>query len=161
MADKNYVPIVITPAQMVENATFIKNLSLNLPETLINLTPGQRKSFLKMGDKTVAFCTKIVEIAIATPVLVPAFVNVDELQLNLQSVTDLLVLLRSLEVITSKLDDSSLLAGKETYMDCLSIYNNIKNGAERNVSGAKVAYEDLKKRFPGRKSKVPVDPPTA
>lgn len=159
MADPNYVPIVITPAEMVINLAFIQELADALPSTLINLTPGQRKAYLKAGDKTLAFCTKVMDIAIATPELVPKFVDVTVLGKNLNAAADLLIILRAMEILTTKLNDSSLLAGKQAYIDCLSIYNNIKMGAERNVTGAKVAYEDLKKRFPGPKPKVPVVPP--
>ena len=160
MADPNYVPIVITPAEMVINLGLIEDLAIVLPSSLINLTPGQRKSFLKAGDKTLAFCTKALEIANATPDLIPKFVDVAVLAKNVKAASDLLIILRAMEILTTKLSDSSLLAGKQGYIDCLLIYNNIRKAAERNITGAKVAYEDLKVRFPGRKRKTPVVPPT-
>ena len=51
--------------------------------------------------------------------------------------------------------------GSETYETSLSIYKTVQDGACRNVSGAKVAETELKKRFKGHNTTTPTVPHTA
>jgi len=47
------------------------------------------------------------------------------------------------------LDDTTMEAGAESYVNALSYYNSVKQAAKMNIPGAKAIYDDLKKRFAG------------
>jgi hypothetical protein len=42
-------------------------------------------------------------------------------------------------------------AGSEAYQAALVFYNSVKVAASQGITGAKAVYEELKKRFPGKK----------
>ncbi|MEI8202732.1 MAG: hypothetical protein WCH34_06945 [Bacteroidota bacterium] len=147
------------PAVVAAILAFIAQIKNTMPEGLINLTPDERQFYFKMGDKSIAFVSKALEFAQLYPQLVPAYVDVNELKKDLDAVVAMQTILRSLEEQTSKLQDSILFAGHEAMSAALSIYNAAKDAARRDVPGAKVAYNEMKERFPGKKSKAV--PPSA
>ncbi len=149
MSEENEMSIEITDPNMVLILGHIASVKSMLPSTLLNLTPGKRKSMLKMGDKTIAFCSKALEFATLNPNLRPPYVDLVEFKKDLDAVIAMQTILRSMLEITSKLDDSILICGKDAYIAALSIYKMVKDGALRNVSGAKIAETELSKRFPG------------
>ena len=103
-----------------------------------------------MGDKTVAFVTKAAEHAAQNPSLVPPYVDLAELQKDLNAVEKLRAFYNPMAQMTKMLDDTMLLAGSEAYVAALAFYNAVKGAARANVPGAALIYEDLRERFPGR-----------
>jgi hypothetical protein len=150
---ENLFSVEFPPALVAEIRGFILELKTTLPAGLINLTPSERQHYAKMGDKTIAFVLKAIDFADLYPNLVPGYVNVAELKKDMAAVVAMQTILRDIEESTSKLEDSILLAGSEAFSAALSIYNVAKDAAHRDVPGAKVAYNELKERFPGRKKK--------
>jgi hypothetical protein len=127
---------------------------------LISLTPQERKSMLHMADKTVAFVQKTTEYATNTPTLVPPFVSLAELKIDVAGLAALAPLHQQLEQLALDLDSTMMVAGSEAYANSLTIYNNIKFMAQNKQPGAQAAYEDLQQRFAGqgRQKKAPAKP---
>ncbi len=65
--------------------------------------------------------------------------------------------LRPLQQLTEKLDDTTLQAGSEAYAAALVFYTAIKSAAKAGVPGTKNIYDDLQVRFPGRSKVATVD----
>lgn len=120
---------------------------------LISLTNDQRRTTPKMGDKTLPFVTKVLEYSKSNPTFVPPYMNIPEMETDVQAAEVLSGMLRSSEQLTSNLDDTVMLSGSEAYMAALGYYNAVKHAAKSNIPAAKVIYEDLRKRFPGRPRK--------
>ena len=158
MADEVSIVIVITAEELAKDLVLLKAFGDNLPANLINLTPEQRKTVIKMGDKSIAFCEKDHDFATINPDLCPNYVDLDAMKQSIDVTKSLNTIYRTAVVITSKLDDTSMLVGSQAYEAALSIYTLVKDSARRNISGAKEAETELKKRFSGHKTKTPVPP---
>lgn len=121
---------------------------------LIALTPQQRHDIPKMNDGTVPFVEKSLAYAQSSPQFAPPFMDVEALLMDMKVHGQLTPLLRTVTQLFNGLDDTTMEAGAESFVNALSYYNSVKLAAKSNVSGAKAIYEDLKKRFE-RKSKTP------
>jgi hypothetical protein len=134
-------------AQVVEKIGEIE--ALLLPYTHA-LTPKERQTLSKMGDKSLAFVKKAYEYAKTLPAVIPSYVNVDDFTIDLADTERLFALNRRFDVLANQMNDTVTLAGSEAYEYALAIYSSVKDAAVRNVPGAKVAAQELKARFPGR-----------
>ena len=150
--ESNY-EFTISPEDLQKVNDAIKVINDTLTPKLIALTPDNRKDLNKMGDKTLSFVNKSVEYMQLHPDLVPRYVQVEPAKIDLQATQTLLPLHNQFTILQEMTADSSMLSGSEAYSCALTFYNSIKLQAKENVTGAKAIYEDLKVRFPGRKTK--------
>ena len=158
MSNENKISIIVS-VQTIQDALQAINTLKGQLTGLVTLTPDERRTYLKMGDKSLAFVQKAQEYAGLHPELVPSFVDVAEMKKDIDAVMALQTIYRALNEIHSALDDSILLAGSEAFMAALTFYNAAKSAAKSNVQGAKAIADDLGARFPGHKRKQsPVNP---
>jgi hypothetical protein len=116
---------------------------------LLSLTPDERKTMLRMADKTVAFVQKTTDYATSTPAFVPAFVDLAELKQDTAGMAALTPLRQQCEQLALDLDSTVMTAGSEAYANALIVYGNIKFMAKNKQPGAQAAYDELSVRFPG------------
>ena len=121
---------------------------------LVSLTPDERRTMLRMADKTVAFVQKTNDYATNNASFVPPFVDLAELKQDVAGLTALAPLHQQLEQLALDVDSTMMTAGSEAYAASLIIYNNIKFLAKNKQPGAQTAYDDLSQRFVGRPTKV-------
>ena len=119
---------------------------------LLSLTPDERKTMLRMADKTVAFVTKTTDYATSNPSFVPSFVDLAELKQDTAGMAALTPLRQQCDQLALDLDPTVMIAGSEAYGNALTVYGNIKFLARNNQPGAQAAYDDLSVRFPGSAS---------
>ena len=119
---------------------------------LLSLTPDERKTMLRMADKTVAFVTKTTDYATSNPSFVPSFVDLVELKQDTAGMAALTPLRQQCDQLALDLDSTVMIAGSEAYGNALTVYGNIKFLARNNQPGAQAAYDDLSVRFPGSAS---------
>lgn len=147
MPENNLISIQISPEDKTAVMDAITTIKSKLDPVLIALKAEERRELPKMSDKTIPFVEKALDYAETNPNFVPPYVKVDELKIDLSAVDDLTDISRPLEQLVHNLDDSIMLSGSEAYIAALAFYNSIKMAAKLDVPGAKVIYEDLKKRF--------------
>ncbi|SDX64895.1 hypothetical protein [Hymenobacter psychrophilus] len=145
----------IPAAALKQAQTALDDFRTAIEQYLHALTPDERRTMLRMADKTVAFVQKTADYAANTPAFVPTFVSVPELTQDLKGVQQLTPLYQQLAQLTELMDSTVMLAGSEAYGAALTIYKNIKFMAENKQPGAQTAYDDLKQRFPGRSVATP------
>lgn len=145
MANQFNQDIAAAKLQRVQEALDV--LKTELGPLLISLTPDERKSMLRMGDKTVAFVQKTADYAAANPGFVPQFVDLKELKQDAAGLAALAPILRQLEQLRLDTDSTLMVAGSEAYANALTIYNYIKFQAQNHQQGAQAAFDDLKTRF--------------
>ena len=116
---------------------------------LIALTPDERKTMLRMADKTVAFVTKTTEFATNSPSFVPSFVDLAELKQDTAGMAALAPLRQQFDQLALDTDSTVMIAGSEAYGNALTVYGNIKFMAKNKQAGAQAAYDELRVRFPG------------
>lgn len=139
------------PATVItEVQTHLDAIKKILTPYLLSLTPNERKSMLRMADKTVAFVQKTTEYASTNASFVPAFVDLAELKQDTAGMTALTPLRQQFEQLSLDTDSTVMMAGSEAYGNSLTIYNNIKFLAKNKQPGAQAAFDDLKVRFAGQ-----------
>jgi hypothetical protein len=160
MPDDNRISATLTDANKTTILQKISEIRALLP-FLINLTPDERQTLPKLGDKTLAFDEKSASYMEAHPKLVPGFVEIAELEKDRALRNPLNDIARELDSLTSAVDDTATLVGHEIYMAELAFYQNVRQAAKRGASGAQAIYDDLKDRFPGSGATPAPAPTTA
>ncbi len=147
MASENQINIQISKEDLKTVLEYSKGIDDIMKKYIIALSPDERQRKAKMGEKSVNFVEKVTEYAISNPELVPSYMKVEDLIIDFKAVSDLTSIFRPTEQLASGLNDTMLLCGSEAYTNALVFYNYTKQAAKDNVPGAKIIYEDLKKRF--------------
>lgn len=153
MASDNRISLQITPAQQTAITAAVGALKTAIAGLLINLTPEEKQSLPRIGDKSLAFDEKCAGYMTAHPELVPSFLNLPEMESDRQVVATLLPILRDLAPIVGGLEDTIMLANSDNMVADLAFYQNVKQAAKRGVAGSGTIYDDLRTRFPGRPRK--------
>ncbi len=146
----NRISLDIPEADLQAVRDALQVLQDKLLPHLLAPVPDERRELPKMGDKTVAFVRKAVEYARADASLRPSYLDVEEMEGDLQAVDILASMQRPLGQLLAGLDDSVLAAGSEVYSGALAYYQAVKGAARARVQGAETIANDLRKRFPGR-----------
>jgi len=146
------------PAQTIALALKgIRDARTALAPYLISLTPEERASLPKMGDKSQAFVAKAAEYAQSLPTLMPQYLDVAALVIDAGVNAELLPLFLELNGFTTDVDSTRMEAGSEGYSASLVAYSALKTAASLNQPGAQAAVAELEPRFAGqgkRKAKV-------
>jgi hypothetical protein len=148
MAQQNQIAVAIPAAELQNINTLITQLKTALAPYSIALSAEDRRNIPKMGDKTVAFVDKVKDYAQSHPQLVPTFMNVPDLNVDIAAVQQLNPLVNAIEQILAGVDNSRLLSGSEAYAASTIFYQSVKQAAKNKVADAELIFEDLKKRFP-------------
>ena len=154
MTQENYISFEIAAEDLQAVKDAIQVIRTKLGAQLIQLNPDDRKSIIKMGDKSYSFVTKALEYMNTHADLVPGYIDVSEMEKDVSTVTMLRQLLQDLNPLVDGISDTLMLAGSEAMMTSLTYYNNVKVAAGSKVPGAETIYDDLKTRFPGRRKKA-------
>lgn len=153
MAQKNAISVKIPETDMAEIRNALGVLQEKLAPHLASLSAQDRMELPKMGDKTVAFVRKSYEYAVKHRELAPAFLDMDQLGIDLGAVDFFRDLAEVLTPISAAVDDSLTLSGSEAYQGALLIYGGIKAAAKARHPNAIAIYEELSTRFPGAPKK--------
>ena len=121
---------------------------------LQTMSPEDRMEMPKMGDKSVSFVKKTLEHCRDNPGLVPQYLDVEELARDVEAVDVLREIYLPMLKMTEGLSDTITLAGSDAMTAPLMFYNFTKGAAKSNIPMAKVAYNELSARFPGRPKKT-------
>lgn len=145
----NKVSAEVSPEQQSEFTQDIEKIKAKYP-WLINLTPEERNSSLRIGDKSHTLVAKTLEYIDAHPEYLPSYVNVAELKKDFKLWSELNTMLRTSALLTDAISDTAIQAGNEAMEAAIAYYNTVREAAKRNAPGAQTIYDDLKARFQGR-----------
>ena len=146
---ENKISVTVSPEVLVNVNKAIETIGQSFP-FMINLKKDERRTLLKMGDKSIAFVNKSFDYARQNPAVSPVYLNMPEFEKDVVVVNTLTSVKHSLLQIIEKLDDTSLQAGSEAFNAALIFYNAVKGAARAGEPGMKTIYNDLQSRFPGR-----------
>jgi hypothetical protein len=136
------------PEEVINQVTQRLNEAASLLQPyLIALSPEERRTIPKMSDKTMPFVEKTLEYCQTAPQFAPTYMDREALAGDMKVTQQLTPLLRTTIALNDGLDDTTMEAGAESYVNALSYYNSVKQAAKMNVPGAKSIYDDLSKRF--------------
>ena len=156
MSNANRVSADIPAAVITDVTNKLNEVRALLLPYLEALTPDERRTIPKMSDKTIAFVNKTETYTISNPEFAPGFMEVAEFSKDMQVVVELKPILDICEQLVSNIDDTSMLAGSEAYVQALMYYNGVKLAAKTGQASARPIYDDLSVRFPGATRKTPL-----
>jgi len=151
---ENRFDLVITPEEEVQVNDAITVLENVLMPKLYVLEKSDKADLLHMGDKSVAFVDKSLEIARQDEALLDSFVDVNSMVVDVDAVSLLRSLSYKIDRIASAIEDSKAITGHEAYSASLMVYSLMKNAAKLGHPGAKEKVEELKQRFPRSRKKT-------
>ena len=149
----NQINATIPQADLDKALDLLKQARALMEPHLHPLTPKERKTLYKLGDKTLGFMQKLLTYATNTAAFVPAFISLAEVKQDVAVATALAPLEQFATQLALDLNSTKMLAGSEGMDGTSPIYKNIKFLAEQNQPGAQAAYDDLSQQFPGRPAK--------
>lgn len=149
MSQQDLIAVVFSDAEQAQVREALNVLRQVLQPKLLTLSAADRRELPKMGDKTVAFVTKTVEYSEQNPALVPSFIDLEAIRVDLRGVELLREFQQVLKPLTAALEDSMILSGSEAYQGSLAIYRNIKSAMRSKVANAEAIFRDLSTRLPG------------
>ena len=118
---------------------------------LVDLTTEDRRTMLKMGDKSRAFVSKALEVATQNPEFLPRSFDVEEMRRDLALYEALYPVLLSLTQLQELVDDTYIAIGSEAYAAALAVYNYAK--ASGDVTGLDAVIDEMGRRFTRRSKK--------
>ncbi|MBD0261472.1 MAG: hypothetical protein ICV85_14000 [Tolypothrix sp. T3-bin4] len=118
---------------------------------LIDLTTEDRRTIVKMGDKSRAFVTKALEVGTQNPEFLPRSFNLEEMRRDLALYEALYPILLGLTQLQELVDDTCMAAGSEAYAAALAVYGYAK--ASGDVTGLDAVINEMGRRFTRRSKK--------
>ncbi|MBD2165078.1 hypothetical protein H6G04_11765 [Calothrix membranacea FACHB-236] len=143
MAD-NRLSANFSPADREAVMQAIATIREKLP-FLVDLTTEDRRTILKMGDKSRAFVSKALEVATQNPNFLPRSFDVEEMRRDVALYEALYPVLLSLTQLQELVDDTCITAGSEAYTAALAVYNYAK--ASGDVAGLDAVIDEMGRRF--------------
>lgn len=158
MEKENQISLNIPEADMQAIQAAIQTLQDKLLPLLIQLDKEERQELNPMRDKRVAFVTKAYEYATQNPELVPNYMDIPEMKIDMDAVTLLRQIGNPLWQLAQFMDDTQMVAGSEAMTEALVFYNAVKHAAKLKIGASQQIYEDLRQLFPGRPKKKKENP---
>ena len=125
----------------------IQTIKDNMP-FLKDLTIEERKSRLKLGDRSIAFVQGTLGVATENPDFLPRSFDVDEMQRDVELYQDLNDISRSLTQLLELVEDTKMEVGSDAYSAALVVYKYAKDSSIG--AGLDEVVDDLGRRFARR-----------
>lgn len=156
MPPVNRVAVSLSTQERQELVAAVAALQQKLP-FLVSLTADERRTMLKLGDKSQAFVQKALKVATQYPEHLPRSLDVEEMRKDVELFDGLQELLLPLGQLLQMLEDTAMVAGSEAYAASLQVYSHTRASAvDGSLEGA---LDDLGQRF-ARKGRSPAGPTT-
>ena len=149
MSIENRINIEVDGPKREAIETNLNGLKTELSPLLIALSATEKKDLPKIGEHYMDFVERALEGAEQNIGLVPHYLELDKVKIDVEAWKLLHSLERELSQLGSLLNDTATLSGSEAYSSMLSFYNYLKQGSKDDVPGAKPLYDSLKHFFPG------------
>ena len=135
----NRVSATLSDTDRQDVMSAIKTIRQKLP-FLIDLTPEERRSLPKMGDKSRAFVQQALEVAKQNPDMLPRSFDVDEMRKDVELFEAMQSIMTAFAQLQELLDDTFVAVGSEAYAAALAVYAyakaNGKGAALDNLTDA-------------------------
>ncbi|MEH1943511.1 MAG: hypothetical protein V7L01_25285 [Nostoc sp.] len=147
---ENRISASLSPADKEAVMQAIATIREKLP-FLVDLTTEERRTMLKMGDKSRAFVSKALEVATQNPNFLPRSFDLEEMRRDLTLFETLYPVLLSLTQLQELVDDTCIASASEAYAAALAVYSYAK--ASGDVTGLDAVIDEMGRRFNRRSKK--------
>lgn len=152
---ENRVSATLSEADRQAVLAAVETIRQKLP-FLISLTPEQRRSLPKMGDKSRAFVGKALHVAQLKSDYLPRSFSVEEMERDVALIEVLQPIMASLTSLQEQVSDTYTEVGSEAYSAALVVYQYARTSGE--AAGLEALLDDMGQRF-ARKSRSTNRPP--
>ncbi len=142
---QNLVASHLTPEQWVAVDEAIVQLNRALQPLLVAVSPGTKKTMIKMGDGSEAFCRQALDVMERNTALIPRGFDLDEMRRDLQSHDSLNARLVQLTRLLEQIRDAEMALGSDVMASALEGYAVLK--AVGKGEGVEALKRMLSKRF--------------
>ncbi|MFA9192461.1 hypothetical protein AAGV28_13870 [Flavobacterium sp. FZUC8N2.13] len=156
----NRVNVAATAAQVTAVKAAFQTIMTNLP-FLTGLTADERKSLNAIDVNNKVFAEDALAAAVNNPTLVPAYISVPNMQLDMTLFNQLDELSGLANQLCERIEDTKMLAGSEAYNVALSLYKSFGAAADAGAPGADSIVDKLKTRFANSGGNAVNVPPVA
>lgn len=118
-----------------------------LADYLLSLTPEERQTMPKMGEKSVEFVDKAAEYSASLAKALPGYIDGPGLRIDAGTYKALLPVYNALLGLVTDVDSTRMQAGSEGLVTALLVYAALQAAAAQNQPGAQAAATDLGTRF--------------
>jgi hypothetical protein len=118
---------------------------------LIDLTLEQRKALPKMGDSSVAFVRKALELAKQNPDFLPRSFQIEQMQQSLEFWEQMNSIMLAFNQLQELMDDTYVAVGSKVFSEALTIYHYAK--AVEHTGVLENSVVELGKRFAHKRRK--------
>jgi hypothetical protein len=145
----NRISATLSQADQQAVLAAIQTIRQKLP-FLIDLTPEERRSLPRMGDRSRGFVAQALEIAAQNTDILPRSFDVDEMRKDVDLLAALSPVMTALSQLNELVEDTYMEVGSEAYMSGLLVYQFARSAGK----GAALdnALDALGQRF-ARKSR--------
>ncbi|MGA9996216.1 MAG: hypothetical protein WBP93_12430 [Pyrinomonadaceae bacterium] len=151
----NRISAALSQADQQAVLAAINTIKQKLP-FLIDLTPEERRTLPKMGDKSRAFVTQALEVATQNPDILPRSFDVEEMRKDVELFLALSPLLAALSQLQEFVEDTYLAVGSEAYTAALLVYQYARAGGQGAALDG--ALDALSQRFARKSGKASASP---
>jgi hypothetical protein len=144
---ENRLNTVLAPADVTAINTSIASILAKVPANT-TLTDEQRISYNAINVANKIFAEDCLTEAGANGTgILPAYVNVPNLQNDLTIFDQLDAISSALSNVLQRVEDAKRIAGHEAYGQATLVYNSFKQAHENGVANATASYTKLKARY--------------
>ena len=143
MTQQNLSSLVLTDAQVQAAEASLFDLEFQLRD-LIALSTSKRRTIIRMGDKSEAFCRQALGVLAQNPQVVPASVDLSGALSDLAALDRLRPMLHRLQRLTERAQDTEMALGSDCMNVALAGYALLK------VAGKNQGLEGLRKELGSR-----------
>ncbi len=98
---------------------------------LIDLTPDERRSLPKMGDRSRGFVSQALEVATQNMDILPRSFDPAEMRKDVELLASLTPIVTALSQLQELVEDTYLAVGSEAYTSALLVYQYARSGGPR------------------------------
>src|SRR3989339_1188162 len=129
MALDNLISVVFNPSDLPAIDAALGSIEAALSGKVINLTPEERRRYASISNETAQWVQKCRGYMNQVPALVPGYIDLAELDRDVQARRDLMPRLRRARSILESMDDTALLLGSDVWTNCLAFYRAVREAA--------------------------------
>ncbi|HMY68429.1 MAG TPA: hypothetical protein PL163_17405 [Leptospiraceae bacterium] len=126
------------------------DIIINSVPFLMNLSPEEKRTMFKLGDKSLGFIEKVVDYSEKYPDFIPNYIEKGQIRQEYELFKRLSMIYRKLNPLMENLQATQMEAGSELYEMGLLYYHTVKTASTSDIPNAKPVFDDLKTKFPGR-----------
>jgi hypothetical protein len=146
---ENRIDATLTPAERAAILDDLRKVRTRLP-FLTDLSPEQRRSYPKLGDTSLPFALRALEVARLTPDILPRRFDVEAFARDVELAQALEAVRLEVNRLAEHVEDTRLLVGSEAYAGALAVYRAVRDSP--TGEGLDDVADELARRF-ARKSR--------